>query len=52
MGDQAEQLQGDGLIGLGLQYLFVEALRLGQPARRMVLKSLIYSLLEGRRRWL
>jgi hypothetical protein len=36
MGDDTEQMQGDRLIGVGLQYLLIDAFGLGQATRGVV----------------
>ena len=37
MGNHTKQMQGDRLIGVGLQYLLIKGLSLRQPARSVVL---------------
>lgn len=47
MGNDTKQMQGNRLIGVGLQDLLIEALGLGQAARRVMLFGEIDSLLDG-----
>ena len=47
MGDDTKQMQGHRLIGIGLQYLLVNAFGLRQSTRIVMLHSAIYSLLDG-----
>ncbi len=46
MGDQTKQMQGDGLIGVGLQYLLIGDLGLGQATRRVLLQGKVQDLLD------
>ncbi len=54
MGNHAKQMQGVRLIGVGLQYLLINALGLGQATRSLVLHREFYGLgvLDGQRRLL
>ncbi len=47
MGDHSQQMQGDRLIGGGLQDLSVKDLGLGQAAGGVVLQREVQSLLDG-----
>ena len=47
MGDNTKQMQGDGLIGVGLQYPLIAALSLRQATRNVVLHSEVEALLYG-----
>ena len=47
MGNHTQQMQGDGLIGVSLQYLLVNAFSLWQPASLVVLHAKVYGLLDG-----
>ncbi len=47
VGDHAQQMQSDGLVGMALQYLLVDVLRLREAASRVVLYREIYRLLDG-----
>ena len=47
MGDDAEQMQGDRLVGVSLQDLLVEALGLRQATRSVMLQSEVQGLLDG-----
>ena len=46
MGDHTKMMQGDRLIGVGLQYLLIKALGLRQAICRVVLHSKFYGLLD------
>jgi hypothetical protein len=47
MGYDTKQLQGYRLIGVGLQYLLIHALGLGQATRVVVLHGKVQRLLDG-----
>ena len=47
MGDHAKHMQGDRLTGVGLQYLLITALSLGQATRIVMLQSEVEGLLDG-----
>ena len=46
-GDHTKQMQGDGLIGVVLQYLLIDTFRLGQATGGVVLDGKIYGLLDS-----
>ena len=47
MRDHTKQIQGDRLIGVGLQYLLIDALSLRQATRSVVLHSEVQGVLDG-----
>ncbi len=47
MGDHTKLMQGDRLIGVGLQYLLIDAFSLRQATRSVVLQSEVYGFLDG-----
>ena len=47
MGDDTEQMQGDGLVGIDLQYLLIHALCLRQTTCRVMSDGNVESLLEA-----
>ena len=48
MGNDTKEIQGDGLVGIGLQDPLIDALGLGKTTLGMVPHPKVYGLLEGR----